>query len=94
MPSGPYKSTEHGYACKGKYLSQFMDKKPLHPISAPKVVAEALITSTVPNKITAMIAIELGFKDPIPINPSSFPMLSVFLHWPISQIQKSKSTHK
>jgi len=50
-------------------------KNPRHPISSPRVVAAALITSTVPNKIIAMIAIDVGFKLPTPNKHSSFPHL-------------------
>tara|TARA_A100001015_G_C15037426_1_gene737208 strand:- start:1395 stop:1544 length:150 start_codon:yes stop_codon:yes gene_type:complete len=46
-------------------------KKPLHPISSPKVVAAALITSIVPAKMIAMIVINVGFKVHSPIKPSS-----------------------
>ena len=60
------------YVNKRTFLSSQI-KKPLHPISSSKVVAAALITWIVPNKMIAMIVTKVGFKFPNPINPSSIP---------------------
>ena len=68
-------------------------KNPLHPISSPNVVADDLITSTVPYKITAVITIIGELKLPIPTKPISFAqlrMVSLFAMLQAKKVRRGK----